>query len=63
MHRAVTLCHKFCDGKISPLSGAGGDKPWGGLQLPFDLDALRGRVAAAMETFALKVICVVRWGG
>lgn len=63
MHRAVNLCHKFCDGKVSPLQDAAagsGSSPWGGLPLPFDLDALRAKVEAGMETFALKVRRSVR---
>jgi hypothetical protein len=63
VHRAVSLCHKFCEGKVPPLPNeAAGDKAsWGELTLPFDLDALRARAAAAMETFAIKVgrcVCV-----
>lgn len=58
MHRAVNLCHKFCDGKVTPLQNEATD-PWAGLSVPFDLDALRAKVEGGMETFSLKVRC---WG-
>lgn len=62
VHRAVNLCHKFCDGKVPPLANPAA--PWAGLlPVPFDLEALRARVAVGMETFALKVRKCVWAGG
>jgi len=64
VHRAVSLCQKFCEGKVPALECLEGGKEGGWTYpLPIDLGGVRGRVEGGMEGFALKVLSDEVMGG
>ena len=62
VHRAVSLCQKFCEGKVPSLACLEIRGGWT-YALPIDLEGVRGRVEGGMEGFALKVLSDEVMGG